>query len=126
MMKFNKKNIKIAALVLFGMMACFLIAVRLPDPVAAVSTSDMTNTVNKLINGNNQGSSSRIVDTFVIMTLLSIIPLILIMTTSFTRIIVVLSFVRSSLGTQQNPPNQVLIGLALFLTLFTAEKTLSA
>ena len=119
MMKFNKKNIKIAALVLFGMMACFLIAVRLPDHVAAVSTSDVTNTVNKLINGNDQGSSSKIVDTFVIMTLLSIIPLILIMTTSFTRIIVVLSFVRSSLGTQQNPPNQVLIGLALFLTLFT-------
>lgn len=100
-------------------MACFLIAVRLPDHVAAVSTSDVTNTVNKLINGNDQGSSSKIVDTFVIMTLLSIIPLILIMTTSFTRIIVVLSFVRSSLGTQQNPPNQVLIGLALFLTLFT-------
>ena len=119
MMKFNKKNIKIAALVLFGMMACFLIAVRLPDHVAAVSTSDVTNTVNKLINGNDQGSSSKIVDTFVIMTLLSIIPLILIMTTSFTRIIVVLSFVRSSLGTQQNPPNQVRIGLALFLTLFT-------
>ena len=55
MMKFNKKNIKIAALVLFGMMACFLIAVRLPDHVAAVSTSDVTNTVNKLINGNDQG-----------------------------------------------------------------------
>ncbi|WP_334115858.1 flagellar type III secretion system pore protein FliP [Ligilactobacillus sp.] len=125
MMKFNKKNIKIAALVLFGMLACFLIAVRLPDHVAAVSTSDVTNTVNKLINGNNQGSSSRIVDTFVIMTLLSVIPLILIMTTSFTRIIVVLSFVRSSLGTQQNPPNQVLIGLALFLTLFTMRPVYS-
>lgn len=50
------------------------------------------------------------------MTLLSVIPMILIMMTSFTRIIMVLSFVRSALGTQQNPPNQVLIGLALFLT----------
>ena len=57
MMKFNKKNIKIAALVIFGMMACFLIAVRLPDHVAAVSTSDVTNTVNKLINKSLQPSS---------------------------------------------------------------------
>uniref|UniRef100_UPI0018E1D916 flagellar type III secretion system pore protein FliP n=1 Tax=Acetomicrobium sp. S15 = DSM 107314 TaxID=2529858 RepID=UPI0018E1D916 len=46
-------------------------------------------------------------------------PAILVLMTSFTRIIVVLSFVRSALATQQTPPNQVLIGLALFLTLFT-------
>lgn len=53
------------------------------------------------------------------LTILSLAPSILIMTTSFTRIIVVLSFLRSALGTQQMPPNQVLIGLALFLTFFT-------
>lgn len=53
------------------------------------------------------------------LTVLSLAPSILIMMTSFTRIIVVLSFVRSALGTQQMPPNQVIIGLALFLTFFT-------
>ncbi|MDI3507895.1 MAG: flagellar biosynthesis protein FliP [Clostridiales bacterium] len=54
-----------------------------------------------------------------LLTILSLAPAILIMLTSFTRIIVVLSFVRSALGLQQMPPNQVLIGLALFLTFFT-------
>lgn len=53
-----------------------------------------------------------------LLTILSLAPSILIMLTSFTRIIVVLSFVRSALGLQQMPPNQVLIGLALFLTFF--------
>ena len=53
------------------------------------------------------------------LTVLTLAPSILIMMTSFTRIIVVLSFLRSALATQQMPPNQVLIGLALFLTFFT-------
>lgn len=53
------------------------------------------------------------------LTILTLAPAILIMMTSFTRIIVVLSFVRSALATQQMPPNQVLIGLAMFLTFFT-------
>lgn len=53
------------------------------------------------------------------LTVLSLAPSILIMMTSFTRIIVVLSFLRSALAAQQMPPNQVLIGLALFLTFFT-------
>ena len=54
----------------------------------------------------------------VLLTLLSLIPSILLMMTSFTRIIIVLSFLRNALGTQQAPPNQVLVGLALFLTVF--------
>lgn len=53
-----------------------------------------------------------------ILTILSLAPSILIMMTSFTRIIIVFSFLRNALGTQQMPPNQVLIGIALFLTLF--------
>lgn len=51
-----------------------------------------------------------------LLTVLSLAPAILILMTSFTRIIIVLSFVRTSLATQQMPPNQVLIGIALFLT----------
>lgn len=58
-----------------------------------------------------------------LLTILSLAPAILIMTTAFTRIIVVLSFLRQGLGTQQVPPNQVLIGLALFLTFFVMQPT---
>jgi flagellar biosynthetic protein FliP len=54
-----------------------------------------------------------------ILTILSLGPALVIMVTSFTRILIVLSFTRSALGTQQIPPNMVLVGLALFLTVFT-------
>jgi flagellar biosynthesis protein FliP len=53
-----------------------------------------------------------------VLTVLTLAPAIIILMTSFTRIIVVLSFLRQALGTQQMPPNQLLVGLALFLTLF--------
>lgn len=62
---------------------------------------------------------SPILRTFLLLSLLSVIPLLLISLTSFTRIIVVLSLVRSALGLQQTPPNSVLVTLAVFLTLFT-------
>ena len=61
----------------------------------------------------------------ILLTVLTLAPSILIMVTSFTRILVVLHFVRSALGTQTTPPNQILIGLALFLTLFIMTPTLS-
>ncbi len=54
----------------------------------------------------------------IILTVLTLAPAILVLMTSFTRIVVVLSFLRNALATQQMPPNQVLVGLALFLTLF--------
>jgi len=53
-----------------------------------------------------------------VLTVLTLAPAIMIMMTAFTRIIIVLSFVRQALGTQQMPPNQLLVGLALFLTMF--------
>ena len=56
-----------------------------------------------------------------ILTVLTLAPAILIMTTSFTRIVIILAFLRQALGTQQSPPNQVLIGLALFLTFFIMQ-----
>jgi flagellar biosynthesis protein FliP len=66
----------------------------------------------------NASSSARLIQLVVLMTVLSLAPSILIMTTSFMRIIIVLSFLRNALGTQQTPPNQVLTSLALFLTMF--------
>ncbi|WP_174713974.1 flagellar type III secretion system pore protein FliP [Ligilactobacillus salitolerans] len=93
----------------------------LPLQTNAAGINDITQGVTDLISGGQTGSSSQIVNVFVMMTILSVVPLLLVMMTSFTRIIMVLSFTRSALGTQQNPPNQVLLGLALFLTLFTMK-----
>jgi flagellar biosynthetic protein FliP len=72
----------------------------------------------------NTGGASNTINIILLITILSIAPAILVMMTSFTRIIIVLGFVRTSLGTQQMPPNQVLIGLALFLTFFIMAPTL--
>ncbi len=74
--------------------------------------------------GEGGGSAtSRILQFIALLTILSLAPSILVMTTSFTRIIVVLSLLRSALGVQQTPPNSVLISLALFLTLFVMMPT---
>jgi len=64
------------------------------------------------------GEVSALIQILALLTVLSLAPAILIMMTSFTRLIVVFSFLRHALGTQQMPPNQLLIGLALFLTFF--------
>jgi len=57
---------------------------------------------------------------------ITLIPALLFTVTGFTRIVIVLSFIRSALGTQTEPPNQVLVGIALFLTLFVMAPTISA
>ncbi len=68
---------------------------------------------------SGQPSDARnLIQILILLTLLTLAPALIIMVTPFTRIIIVLSLLRSALGTQQAPPNQVLIGLALFLTLF--------
>lgn len=69
-------------------------------------------------------STGRIVQLLMLLTVLSLAPSILVMVTSFTRIIIVLSFVRTALGTQTTPPNQVIVSLALFLTLFIMMPTM--
>ena len=68
--------------------------------------------------GDGPTSTGRIVQLLVLLGVLSLAPSILVMVTSFTRIVVVLSFLRSAIGLQQTPPNAVLISLALFLTAF--------
>lgn len=67
---------------------------------------------------DGKGQMSGNIKILIFLTLISLAPSILIMLTSFTRIIIVLHFTRQALGTQTAPPNQVLVGLALFLTLF--------
>jgi flagellar biosynthetic protein FliP len=108
--KTQKKRIRIAkklfALALVSLIVFFL----LPMKASAAP-------VNVDVNGKNV-DTLQIIET---LTILSLIPSILIMTTCFTRIIIVLSFLRNALGLQQTPPNQVLIGIALFLSLFIMQ-----
>ncbi|MEA4837263.1 MAG: flagellar type III secretion system pore protein FliP [Rhodospirillaceae bacterium] len=77
--------------------------------------------------GDGGGSTTtRIVQIVMLLTVLSIAPSILIMVTSFTRIVVVLSFLRQAMGTQSSPPNMVMVSLALFLTGFVMMPTFEA
>ena len=64
------------------------------------------------------GEVATTIQIFLLLTVLSLAPSLLIMTTSFTRIVVVLSFLRTALGTQQAPSNQIILALSLFLTFF--------
>ena len=80
------------------------------------------NTVTLTINEDN-GSLNGSLRILLTLTLISLIPILVIMMTSFTRIIIVLHFTRAALNTQTAPPNQILIGLALILTFFIMEPT---
>ena len=71
----------------------------------------------------SSSSTTRIVQILVLTTVLSVAPAIVMMVTSFTRIVVVLGFLRQALGTQQTPPNMVMISLAMFLTAFVMAPT---
>lgn len=74
------------------------------------------------LNKSEGGSlSGRVIQTIVLLSVLSIAPGLLVMMTSFTRIVVVLSCVRSAIGLQQSPPNMVMVSLALFLTAFIMQ-----
>ena len=74
---------------------------------------------------NGNGTINGALRILIILTLIAIAPLLLIMMTSFTRIIVVLHFTRAAIATQTAPPNQVLLGLALFLTFFIMQPTIT-
>lgn len=72
---------------------------------------------------NGQGSDA--LKIIMILTIISIAPFMLLMMTCFTRIIIVFSFLRNAIGMQQSPPNQVLIGLALFISFFIMQPVLT-
>jgi flagellar biosynthetic protein FliP len=72
------------------------------------------------------GATGRLVQITALVTVLSLAPSLLVMVTAFTRIVIVLSLLRSALATQGTPPNIVLIGLALFLTFFVMQPVLEA
>jgi len=99
------------------LLTLIIVLVLLCSPVvSATSVNNLIPSISVDIGG--EGSASSSLQIIFLITILSLLPSIIIMMTSFTRIIIVLSFVRNALGLQQTPPNQVLVGLALFLTLF--------
>ena len=94
------------------------------DPDLA-DDDDSSSGISIVYNDGGKGSISTPVRMLLVLTVLALAPSILVMLTSFTRIIIVLHFLRTAIGTQTAPPNQVLIGLALFLTLFIMWPTFS-
>ena len=74
---------------------------------------------------NINGDSVQTLEILFLTTIITLLPSLIVMMTSFTRYVISFSFLRSALGTQQTPPNLVLIGIALFLTLFTMGPTIT-
>lgn len=109
------------ALIIYIMVCMMTFASRVyAQPEAALPNIGLT-----IEPANTPQETALSIQILLILTVLSLAPSILIMMTSFTRIIIVLSFLRNALGTQQMPPNQVLVGIALFLSLFIMNPVLT-
>ncbi len=103
----------VTAFILLAVMASDAWAITLPNVQFGMGNMDEPETL------------STALQILFLLTVLTLAPSILILTTSFSRIIIVLSFLRQAMGTQQTPPTQVLIGLALFLTFFVMSPVIS-
>ena len=142
----RRKLLKTLVFVVLLVMMCVLTSIcraeikvgasELTDEPAITRSNEDTDTTNDYLegdlggltfrfDGDNTSSISATLQILLILTVISLAPSILIMLTSFTRIVIVLHFVRTAVGTQTTPPNQVLIGLALFLTFFIMSPTLT-
>jgi len=113
------------SLVILALIFCLIIAApafaqAAPMPPAAPQVPGAADALDRAMGdlGGGKAPLALSLQVLIIMGLLSILPGILLMMTSFTRIIIVLSILRQALGLQQTPPNQVLIGLSLFLSFF--------
>ena len=124
-----KKNVRLFTISLLTVAALiFCIATITTTASAAMATENETGTTttagenplddSSVLNELIGVDASKPLEVVLIVTILSLAPSILIMMTSFTRIIIVFSFLRNAMSTQSTPPNQVLVGLALFLTIF--------
>ena len=122
--KKHKKTILKVSLILtvfFG--SCFLLTSK---TMAAQPETQTQGSVISIDIGTGKGSdTANVLQMLLVLTVLSLAPSIIMMVTSFTRIIIVLHFIRTALGTQTVPPNQVMVALALFLTAFIMAPTVS-
>ena len=131
------KKICLIASIAFGtLFLAGALTLLVPYRISARTSSDTTTTTTEedilepsdpradinngfhIIYNNDSGQISGTVRILLVLTVISLAPSLIIMLTSFTRIIIVLHFLRQAVGTQTAPPNQVLVGLALFLTVF--------
>lgn len=118
--------------IFFGRVAAFfclcLVLAAIFSPAVALAVDTVQTGVPglsiNLSEGDDPTAFSPAIKIVALLTILSVAPAILLMMTSFTRILIVLSFVRQALGTMTMPPNQVLVGLSLFLTMFTMSPVL--
>ena len=110
----------------FVLVACAAL-MTVPD-IAAAQTAGLGGALERALGGASGGEAAPLstsLQILLIMSLLTVLPALVLMMTSFTRILIVFSILRQALGLQQSPPNQVLVGLALFLSLFIMAPTLS-
>ena len=114
-MTYTRKDIKRTFLVILGTLFLFILSMEFSHGQPNFPIPSVEIGVGEAQSPDEVASSIQIL---FLITILSIAPAILITMTSFTRIIIVLSFLRNAIATQQTPPNQILVGLALFLTLF--------
>jgi len=118
-------------IVAFGVVCALLpVAPALAQAVPAAPTPDQAGpgALDRALGSLNGSSGQPLglsLQILIIMSLLTVLPSLILMMTSFTRIIIVLSILRQALGLQQTPPNQVLIGLSLFLTMFVMAPVIS-
>jgi len=101
----------------------FLTAFLLPDMAQAIDVPTITLGIDK---AGSPEKVSTAIQLLLLLTVLSITPAIILMTTCFTRIVIVLGFLRQAMGTQNMPPTQVILGLSLFLSFFIMTPTLDA
>ncbi len=114
----GRKPIDMARMAAIGL---GLLALALPGAVMAQAAGSLP----ILVGSGGAGTSFSVpIQTLLFFTALSFLPSILLMMTGFTRIVIVLSLIRQAIGTQSAPPNQVIIGLSLFLTFFVMGPTL--
>jgi flagellar biosynthetic protein FliP len=120
----NNRSVKILLLVVIGVFLCFINQSAFAQSAGAALNSNDGGTLLPMgirvqfDTANSPQEISKSVQIFLLMTVLSLAPSIVITTTSFVRILIVFSFLKQALGTQQAPPSQVLTGLAIFLTIF--------
>lgn len=95
-----------------------------PSPEPAAMSGALDRAFGQMAGAQSGGTLSLSLQLLLVMGLLTILPSLVLMMTSFTRVLIVLSILRQAMGLQQSPPNQVLVGLSLFLSLFIMGPTL--
>lgn len=123
MLHFLKKYKKKILRVSLGLSAFFAICMFMVSHIFAADGDGNNNLISIGISSGEGSDMASVLQMLLVLTVLSLAPSILMMLTSFTRIVIVLHFTRAAIGTQTVPPNQVIVGLSLFLTFFIMAPT---